>query len=147
MKETFLSPYKLIKDYPELQGDISDIGAAIVVHDQAKLLAIFRDCGVTRNPVVTKAFLNSQELLSCPFLHIRASLMAADIIHYPDMVPAPSLNTDFEMVASILPYVDILATDNHMAELIRKAGLSDTFPAQVFSMNRRNDLLKEIEML
>ena len=50
--------------------------------------------------------------------------MAADIIYYPDMVPSASLRMDFEIVASILPYVDILATDNHMAELISKAGLS-----------------------
>ena len=51
------------------------------------------------------------------------------------------------MVASILPYVDILVTDNHMADLIRQAGLSSKFPAQVFSMNRRNELLNEIELL
>jgi hypothetical protein len=145
--ETFLPPGKLIQDYPELAGDISDIGAIGVVQNQAKLLEIFRDCGVMGEPWKTKEFLNSQELLGCPFLHIRSSLMAADIIHYPDRVPSPSLSTDFEMVASILPYIDILATDNHMAELIRQAGLSSTFSAQVFSMNRRSDFLKEIELL
>lgn len=172
--ETFLPPSQLVQDYPELDSEISGIGAIEMIQNQTKLLAILEYCGARsstfvppetwyhdgstwdseslRNYVngvfgITNKFLNSQELLTCPFLHIRASLMAVDIINYPDMVPSPSLSTDFEIVASILPYVDILATDNHMADLIRQAGLSSKFPAQVFSMNRRNELLNEIELL
>ena len=139
--ETFMPPGKLIQDNPGLEGDLSNLGAISVMHNQTALLAVFRDCDLSEK------FFTSQELLECPFLHIRSSLMAADILNYPDMAPSPSLGTDFNIVASIMPYVDLLATDNHMAELIRQARLSSMFPAQVFSMNRRNELLKAIEML
>lgn len=143
LRETFYPPGRLIQNYPEIAGDLSDIGAVVVTQSQVQLLAIFDECGV----MVSEEFFASQALLGCPFLHIRASLMAVDIINYPDMVPSPSLGTDFEIVSSILPYVDFLATDNHMAELIRQAGLSRTFPAKVFSMNRKDELLNEIEIL
>ncbi len=53
--------------------------------------------------------------------------MAADIYFYPDNEPSPSLNTDFDIVSSALLYVDILAADGYMAELIRKAKLPDWF--------------------
>ena len=49
-----LTETKLIQDYPELAGDISDIGAIGVVQNQAKLLEIFRDCGVMGDPGITK---------------------------------------------------------------------------------------------
>ena len=147
LAETVLSPLDLIQAYPELKGDISDFGTIGVLESQAKLMATFRSCGILESDSRTKEFLHSEELLGCPFLHTRASLMAVDIINYPDMVPSPSLGTDFDIVPSILPYVDILATDNHMAELIRQAGLSETFSAKVYSMNRKSELLKEIENL
>ena len=85
--ETFLAPDNLIHNYPELAGDISDIGAIGVVQNQAKLLAIFRDCGVLRDPGITSAFLNSQELMGCPFLQIRSSLMAADCLTLISLQP------------------------------------------------------------
>jgi len=145
LAETVLSPLDLIKAYPELEGDISNLGAIGVLENQARLIAVFRSCGVLDNYIKTREVLNSKELLGCPLLHIRASLMEVDIINYPEMVPSPSLGTDFEIVSSILPYVDILATDNHMAELIKQGGLSETFSAKVYSMNSKSELLEEIE--
>lgn len=97
--ETFLPPGKLIQDYPELEGDLSTIGAMSVIQNQASLLTIFNDCGVSED------FFTSQEILRCHFLRIRASLMAADIMYYPDMAPTTSLSTDYEIVSSTLPYV------------------------------------------
>lgn len=140
LRETFYPLGKLIEDYPDIAGDLSDIGAVAGTQMQAQLLAIFKECGVMESG----EFFASQTLLRCPFLHIRASLMAADIIHYPEMVPTPSLNTDFDIVASTMPYVDILATDSHMAQLIRIARLNTLFQAQVFSMNQRDQLLDDL---
>ena len=139
--ETFIQAEALIRAYPELDNDLSAIGSISQSQSQARLLRIFNDCGVSNE------FSRSQELLECPFLHCRASLMAADICFYPDMVATPSLNTDFDIVASVLPYVDILATDNHMAELISQAKLSERFSAKVCSMNRRVELLELVGSL
>ncbi len=81
-----------------------------------------------------RSFLESEELLACPQIEIRAALMATDIAKYPKMVPTASLNVDFDVVASFLPYVDILTTDAHMKELIVQSGVLSDYPAKVFSM-------------
>ena len=94
-----------------------------------------------------EGFFVSPQLLDCPYIHIWASLMAADIFFCPDKKPAPSLFTDFEMVASVLPYVDILATDGYICELIRNARLLDRFNAQIFSVRQRRALVAQLRRL
>jgi hypothetical protein len=42
------------------------------------------------------------------------------------------------MVASVLPYVDVLTTDGYISELVKNAKLLDRFPAQVFSVKQRD---------
>jgi len=73
--------------------------------------------------------------------------MAADIFFNPDVTPCPSLHTDFDMIASALPYVDILATDRYMADLIRKARLLNRFDTKIFSMRERRQLMETIQCL
>jgi len=81
-------------------------------------------------------FFVSSQLLNCAYIHIWASLMAADIFFYPEKKPTTSLFMDFEIVASVLPYTDILATDSYVSELIRNAKLSDQFSAKIFSSSQ-----------
>jgi len=78
-------------------------------------------------------FFDSSQLFNCSYIHIWASLMAADIFFHPEKKPTMSLFMDFEIVASVLPYTDILATDSYMSELIRNAKLLDRFSAKIFS--------------
>ena len=92
-------------------------------------------------------FFVSPQLLDCPHIHICASLMAADIFFYPDTKPTTSLFTDFEIVASVLPYVDILATDKYISELIRLAKLSDRFSAHIFTVRQRKALVAQLRGL
>ena len=73
--------------------------------------------------------------------------MAADIFFYPQKPPTPSLNDDFEIVASVLPYVDILVTDSYMAEIIQQAKLSQLFKARVFPRRQVPKLLETLEDL
>lgn len=91
-----------------------------------------------------EGFFVSPQLLDCPYIHIYASLMAADIFFYPDTKPTTSLFTDFEIVASVLPYVDILATDSYISQLIRNARLSDRFSAHIFSVKQRRALVARL---
>jgi len=83
----------------------------------------------------------------CIHFLIWASLMAADILFYPDKKPTTSLFTDFEIVASVLPYVDILATDKYICELIRNARLSDRFSAHIFSARQIRALVAQLRKL
>ena len=141
LAETFIPAPVLLQTYPELANDLGMLGAAAMTEMQAGILEILERCHNS------EGFWKSQELLACPFLHCRASLMAANICFYPHMKTAPSLNTDFDMVASVLPYVDMLATDNHMAELIRQAKLSSEFGAKVYSMSQGLQFLEALENL
>ena len=141
LRETFLPPQSLTQAYPSLSDEVGLIGSTTMAQSQWQILRIVRD---SPNP---EGFWSSSELLQCPFLDIRASLMAADIFFYPDTIPTKSLNTDFDIVASVMPYVDILATDGYIAELIRHAKLSQRFGASVFSMRQRHQLLEVLENL
>ena len=92
-------------------------------------------------------FFASRQLLDCPYIHIYASLMAADIFFYPDKEPTKSLFTDFEIMASVLPYVDILATDSYISQLIRNARLLDRFSLHIFTVKQRRALVAQLRRL
>ncbi len=92
-------------------------------------------------------FLFSTEFLSVPFLDIRATLMAADIARYADRSPEPSFQDDMSIVATILPYSDVFATENYMAELIRQTKLGKDYPCQVFTMRQRREFLRYLHGL
>lgn len=94
-----------------------------------------------------EGFLVSPQLLDCPYIHIWASLMAADIFFYPDNKPTTSLFMDFEIMASVLPYVDILATDSYISQLISRAKLLDRFNAQIFSIKKQRALVAQLRRL
>lgn len=134
--EIFLPPRPINIGPPQLNRFLYLLGAPSIVEFHAYIWNILDRC---EYPI---GFFSSEELMEAPFIHIRASLMAADIYFYPDMAPSPSINTDFDIIASVLPYTDILATDNHMAELIRQTKILDRFGCKVFSMRKRQKLLE-----
>jgi len=73
--------------------------------------------------------------------------MAADIFFYPDKKPAKSLFIDFEIMASVLPYVDILATDGYNSQLIHNTGLLNRFSAHIFTVRQRKALVAQLRSL
>ncbi len=92
-------------------------------------------------------FLLSTEFRSVPFLNIRATLMAADIVHYANRSPEASFQADLSIVATILPYSDVFATENYVAELIRQTKLGKDYPCQVFTMRQKPEFLGYLERL
>lgn len=87
-----------------------------------------------------RKFLGSKTFLDCQFIHIRAALMATDIFYFPEKEVDESLNTDFNIVSAVLPYVDLLATDNYVKQLCEKSGLVTQFKARVFSAKSKDRL-------
>ena len=85
--------------------------------------------------------------MECPSLQIRATLMAAGIFFNPETTPSPSSKTDFDIVASALPYVDTLATKGYMSDLIRKARLLNRYDRKIFSMRERRQLMETVQVL
>ena len=88
-----------------------------------------------------EAFLSSHEFFAVPFLSVRAKLMAADVVYESHREPEPSLQDDFSIVATVLPYSSVFATENYIAELIRKTKIADDYDCQVFTMRRKQELL------
>ena len=86
-------------------------------------------------------FLSSSDFKNTPFLSIRAKLMAADIVNHRTPKLEESLLTDFDIVATILPYSDVFATENYMAELIKKTKVGDEYGCRVFTMRQKQELL------
>ena len=92
-------------------------------------------------------FFVSPRFSNTPFLSIRSKLMAADIAHYPYLKPEPSLQDDFSIVATVLPYVDVFATDNYIAELIKQTRVGIEYDCRVFTMRQQGDMLEYLAEL
>lgn len=92
-------------------------------------------------------FVKSQQFKSAPHLSINAKLRAADIVHYPEREPDPSLIDDFQIAATILPYSDLFATEKYMAHLIKQAGLDREYGCQIFTMRQKQDFLHTVQSL
>ena len=122
----------------ELSRTLDVLGYQGVMVAKRELDSVFGDC---QNPA---GFLESAEFLKCYVIDIRACLMAVDISHFPQLQPERSLNTDFDIVASVLPYADMFATDRHMADLIERCSLSERYNCAVITTRRRDELLRSL---
>ena len=90
-------------------------------------------------------FLESCQFSNTPFLSTFANLRAADMVRFPNRVPEPSLLTDFHFVALVIPYADMLATENYLAELIKQTGLDKEYGCHVYKMKQKDDFLDELQ--
>lgn len=92
-------------------------------------------------------FLNSHQFAHAPFLSISSKLRAADIVRFPNRDPEQSLIDDFHIVATVLPYASVFATENYLAELIKQTGLDKEYDCSVYRMKQREDFLGKLEVL
>ena len=92
-------------------------------------------------------FLESCQFSNTPFLSTFANLRAADMVRFPNRVPEPSLLTDFHFVALVIPYADMLATENYLAELIKQSKLDRKYDCRVYTMRQKQDFLDELSQL
>ncbi len=81
-------------------------------------------------------FMSSKEMANTPFLSIRSKLMAADIVYRSLRIPEPSLLDDFNMAATVVPYADVFATENYLADLLRKTGIARDYGCNVYTMRK-----------
>ena len=89
-------------------------------------------------------FLESRQFSEAPFLSIYAKLRAADIVRFPDRDPEPSLLEDFNIIATVLPYTNVFATENYMAELIRQTRIDEDYACRIFTMRERQEFLENL---
>jgi hypothetical protein len=139
--EMFMPPPMLNIKPSKLEQLLQLIGQAGVIEFHNSVDKILEQ---SANPT---GFFVSPQLLDCPFIYIWASLMAADIFFYPDNEPERSLFTDFEIMASLLPYVNILATDSYISQLIRSSKLLNRFNTHIFTVKQRKSLVSKLRSL
>ena len=87
-------------------------------------------------------FLDSPQFTNSPFLSIYAKLRAADIVHFPEQIPKPSQLDDYQIIATVLPYTNIFATENYMAQLIRQTRIDREYDCRIFTMREKQELLE-----
>jgi hypothetical protein len=83
-------------------------------------------------------FLKSQEIRSCPFIDIHCTLQAA-LGYDPRRNAREGDALDTSMVATAVPYCEIVATSGDMLALFEQTGLNRRYLAHVFS-DRRNGI-------
>lgn len=133
----------VVTDAPDLDELTNVLSAPGITNYKDRIAEILESC-----PESDK-FWASETLLNEPFLDIRARLMAADIYMFPDGKVTRSLPTDFEIVASALPHVDIMTTDRYVKHLMEASGVSKRYGAPVFSAGKedREALLDLVQTL
>ncbi len=84
-------------------------------------------------------FLKSEELLNSPYIDICSSINAAIATHHPNRKCKGSDLHDVAILATVLPYCDVVTTDSFMKEIIVKIlNFDDKYKVKVFSA-RKND--------
>ena len=62
----------------------------------------------------------------------------------PGNKPEPSKMAGSHITAFVLPYADMLATENHFAKLIKQTHLDQEYNCRVFTMRQKQDFLDEL---
>lgn len=125
--DAFVRPY-----FSFLQG-IDDIFTFAALDLPVGILRSFSEL-VGRQPTADEfiAFLGSREMLSVPFLDVYSSLRAGMIIWHQARKQKGSDLNDVLILATALPYSDLVATDSFMAQLVKSLKLDARFAVTVY---------------
>jgi hypothetical protein len=95
-------------------------------------------------------FFDSSELLSIPFIDIFCSICEAQTYYHFTRTPQNSDNRDFAILATVVPYCDIVTTDRFMKEvLVKTLHFDENYKCKIFSGSQNDpqtlqQLIKEI---
>ena len=92
---------------------------------------LLRYCG--DDPERVAAFTRSDHFAKVPTIDLFCRMWAKLLVDYRGRPVTPSDQTDVEIISAYLPYVDVLATDNFMANLARNLHLDRECGTEVFS--------------
>ena len=135
---------KIIEEYG---GSDPGLRSFYEIEALQKLLAWWEIYEIITQNGGPQSFWISPQFSHVPFYTIRATLMAADITRYPERKPEPSLQDDFSIVATILPYSDVFATEKYIAQLIKQTKMDKEYSCRVFTMREKYEFLTYLEEL
>ena len=132
---------------PILKKVLQDWGPDKEIAFQLRLRLFEKLCQICDKAGGIVDFLSSREFKAVHFLSIRAKLMAADIVNYGSRSPGSSLLTDYDIAATVVPYVDVFATESYLAELLRQTGVTNDYGCHVYTMRQKDELLDYLSRL
>ena len=100
-------------------------------------LQIFEAMGLSKERLAD--FLDSDELRSIPFIHIFCSMNAVIVQHYSSRRIRQSDLHDLPILASTLPFCDVVTTDAFMKSIVvDRLSFHKEYDAQVYSARKRD---------
>lgn len=93
-------------------------------------------------------FYCSDYLKSVPIVEITAKLWAGLAVYLKNAKPKQSDANDIRMIATVLPYADILVLDKTMTNLVRdKLHLHEKYNAKIYNLSEFDALLAELHRI
>lgn len=104
-----------------------------------------RFCRLTSIGITDFSFFSSDELFNIPFIDVFCSLNAAQVAYHPNRIPRGSDLDDITILATVIPYCDVVTTDKFMKELlVNTLHFHKKYKCQIFSASLEDrQLLKE----
>ena len=117
----------------------SSLDKLVAASNMSKLeakLARLEGIGITPHNLAD--FLNSDELLNTPHIDIRCSINTVIVQNYRNRMPQGSDLADAAIVATVLPYSDVVTTDKFMKEiLVNRLCFDKKYECVIFSGTKK----------
>lgn len=81
-------------------------------------------------------FSKSKYFSEIPYIDIICKMWSGLFVYHNNRNISESDNTDIEVIATYLPYLDVFATDSFMAEQIKQRKLDTKFKTKIFAANK-----------
>jgi len=94
--------------------------------------------GFHKDPESVTKFFNSDILKNLPHVVIHSSMWSKLLVDNPGRPIGRGDQADIDMISTFLPYVDVLATDTFMAEIVGQLGLDQKYGTTVYGANQKS---------
>jgi len=119
-------------------SDLSKLRALQRAMELKDLWSRLHQIGInTQDNAIVMSFLNSGELLNSPFCDIFGSIYAVLATHYPKRRMQPGDFYDVPILATVLPYCDVVTADKFMKNILVKIlRFNSRYNARIFSPDK-----------
>jgi len=137
--DTLLGPgaFNVIANQGASDSSVDKFVAASNMSRLEEKLARLGKIGIT--PQNLADFFNSDELLNTPHIDIRCSINTVIVQNYRDRTPKGSDPGDAAIMATVLPYSDVVTTDRFMKEiLVNRLCFDEKYECEIFSGSKKD---------
>lgn len=128
----------------KVPSTLSELGVVFGGAEFSILQTMWKDLGGDKAQLPN--FLATEQFKACPFLDIQSRLYAALNVFDPDHLPRGGDYFDTQIIATAMPYCDVLAVDGYMKQLVEQIELDKKYGVRMFSA-KKDDLQRLIEFL